>query len=171
MNDTEILHDVITTPIGDIAFYVHGTGLCVLDFKDNVQRIDKILRKQFGKYRLTKSSNPFGISDKLKAYFEGDLEALKDIPLNMHGTDFQKTVWAALIDIPAGKTESYADLADRIQNPKAVRAVGMANGLNPVSIIVPCHRVIGKNGTLTGYAGGTDRKAWLLRHEKADFIQ
>ena len=90
-----------------------------------------------------------------------------DLPLSMRGTEFQQAVWAVLRTIPAGRTETYGEVARRIGRPAAVRAVGAAIGRNPVSIVVPCHRVVGAAGSLTGYAGGTDRKAWLLRHEQS----
>lgn len=102
---------------------------------------------------------------QLEAYFNGEIQDF-DVPLNMIGTDFQCQVWQALNQVPYGETCSYADIANRIGNPKAVRAVGAANGKNPIPIIVPCHRVIGSSGKLTGYAGGLDLKVWLLEHEK-----
>lgn len=104
--------------------------------------------------------------EQLKAYFEGRLVNF-DLPLAGTGTSFQKTVWTALQTIPYGQTETYGQLAERIGNHKASRAVGLANGRNPIGIIVPCHRVIGANGSLTGYAGGIERKQWLLAHERA----
>lgn len=103
-------------------------------------------------------------SDQLTDYFSGTRRAF-DLPLDLRGTPFQMDVWHALITIPFGETRSYADIAEAIHRPKAVRAVGTANGANPLPIIVPCHRVIGKNGTLTGYRGGTDIKAALLQLE------
>lgn len=108
---------------------------------------------------------PFAAAQaQLDAYFAGTLEAF-DLPLNASGTAFQQCVWQALLDIPFGHTQSYGELAKRIDNPKASRAVGLANGRNPISIIIPCHRVIGANGSLTGYGGGIERKRWLLDHE------
>jgi methylated-DNA-[protein]-cysteine S-methyltransferase len=101
----------------------------------------------------------------LTRYFAGETAAIDGVAVEMNGTPFQKTVWAALRRIPCGTTISYADLARRIGEPSAVRAVGTANGANPVALIVPCHRVIGSNGSLTGYGGGLDRKQWLLTHE------
>ena len=103
--------------------------------------------------------------EQLHAYFSGDLHQFS-LPLSPEGTDFRKTVWNALQEIPYGKTASYGDIAQNIDNKKAVRAVGGANHNNPVSIIIPCHRVIGSNGKLTGYAGGLERKEWLLNHEE-----
>jgi methylated-DNA-[protein]-cysteine S-methyltransferase len=103
---------------------------------------------------------------QLEAYFAGELKDF-DLPTEMHGTDFQRRVWASLCEIPYGETISYGELARWVGNPKASRAVGLANGRNPVAIIVPCHRVIGADGSLTGYGGGLDRKVWLLEHESA----
>ncbi len=100
-------------------------------------------------------------------YFNGDWRAFDDLELEPGGTEFQREVWRELRRIPPGQAISYADLAQSIRRPAAVRAVGRANALNPIAIIVPCHRVIGKDGTLTGYAGGLKRKEWLLRHEGA----
>ncbi|WP_416666490.1 methylated-DNA--[protein]-cysteine S-methyltransferase [Egbenema bharatensis] len=102
---------------------------------------------------------------QLSAYFAGTLTEF-DLPLQLQGTPFQQRVWAALQTIPYGSTLSYGELAQKIGQPKASRAVGLANGRNPVSIIVPCHRVIGANGKLTGYGGGVERKQWLLNHER-----
>jgi len=109
--------------------------------------------------------------DAFQAYFDGDLGALDKLPIAQAGSPFFLKVWRALREIPAGETRSYQEIATAIGNPKGVRAVGMANGRNPLSIIVPCHRVIGKNGKLVGYAGGLDRKKWLLEHEGIAFKQ
>jgi methylated-DNA-[protein]-cysteine S-methyltransferase len=102
---------------------------------------------------------------QLSEYFAGERRDFA-LPLHFDGTPFQRQVWKALTEIPYGETWSYADLARRIGNPKACRAVGLANGSNPISIIVPCHRVIGADGSLTGYGGGIERKRWLLAHER-----
>jgi methylated-DNA-[protein]-cysteine S-methyltransferase len=107
-----------------------------------------------------------GVVEQLDAYFAGGREAF-DVPLDLVGTEFQRSVWAGLLEIPYGETMSYGELARRVGRPGASRAVGLANGRNPVAIIVPCHRVIGANGTMTGYGGGLDRKVWLLEHERA----
>src|SRR3989442_4963642 len=103
-------------------------------------------------------------SEQLDTYFAGDLTAF-DLPLAPRGTPFQRRVWAALVEIPFGETVSYGSLATRLGRPGAARAVGLANGSNPISIIIPCHRVIGSDGRLTGYGGGIDRQAWLLHHQ------
>ena len=101
---------------------------------------------------------------QLNDYFTGKRTTF-DVTLATHGTAFQQAVWQALTEVPFGQTQSYSDIAHALNNPKAVRAVGAANGKNPISIIVPCHRIIGANGKLTGYAGGLERKQWLLEHE------
>ena len=108
---------------------------------------------------------PFdAVREQLDAYFAGELEAF-DLDLDPRGTPFQQRVWAELTRIPFGETISYSELAHRLGDPKLVRAVGLANGRNPISIVIPCHRVIGANGSLVGYGGGLDRKRWLLQHE------
>jgi methylated-DNA-[protein]-cysteine S-methyltransferase len=101
----------------------------------------------------------------MRRYFKGEIGVLKDLPVATAGTPFQTTVWKALRRIKSGTTISYAELARRIDKPRAVRAAGLANGQNPISIVVPCHRVIGSDGSLTGYGGGLSRKQWLLAHE------
>lgn len=111
--------------------------------------------------------NPFGLTDAMAAYFAGELKAIDSLPVAADGTEFQKAVWSELRNIQHGVTISYGELARRIGRPAAVRAVGLANGANPIGIVVPCHRVIGANGTLTGYGGGLERKRWLLAHEGA----
>ncbi|MWL74189.1 methylated-DNA--[protein]-cysteine S-methyltransferase, partial [Escherichia coli] len=116
-------------------------------------------------YERIGASNPGGLSDKLTAWFEGELSIIDDLPTATAGTPFQREVWKALRQIPCGQVMHYGQLAALLGRPGAARAVGAANGSNPVSIVVPCHRVIGRNGTLTGYAGGVQRKEWLLRHE------
>jgi methylated-DNA-[protein]-cysteine S-methyltransferase len=113
----------------------------------------------------TKDKAPFGeVMRQLRAYFEGKLKEF-DLPLTLEGTEFQRRVWTSLLTIPYGETISYAGLAERIGNPKAVRAVGLANGSNPIPIIIPCHRVIGSNGSLTGFGGGLATKKALLALE------
>lgn len=103
----------------------------------------------------------------LQRYFGGDLKAIEGLPVCTGGTEFQSRVWQELLKIPVGSVISYGELAERIGNPKAVRAVGLANGANPISIVIPCHRVIGSDRSLTGYGGGLPRKKWLLEHEGA----
>ena len=117
--------------------------------------------------QLVAGRAPEPVRGAVEAYFDGDAQALDGLAVKTGGTAFQRSVWAALRDIPAGETRSYGQLAAAIGSPRAVRAAGLANGQNPIAVIVPCHRVIGANGTLTGYAGGLERKKWLLAHEAA----
>jgi methylated-DNA-[protein]-cysteine S-methyltransferase len=140
-----------------------------LDFLDFESRMRRLLRLQYGvdgrDFILEGRTAPPAIACALRDYFAGDLEATDAIPVATNGTAFQRDVWAALRTIRAGTTLSYAALARQLGRPKSVRAVGLANGANPVAIVVPCHRVIGADGNLTGYGGGIDRKRWLLAHE------
>jgi len=159
--------DSVPSPVGKVSLMAHNDRLVVLDFEDNDGRINNILKKRFGDFRLKPTSNPCGFSDAVARYFDGDLAALDSLPADPGGTEFQATVWEALTQIPCGRTESYGELATRIGRPSASRAVGAANGRNPVALVLPCHRVVGSNGTLTGYAGGIERKQWLLQHEGA----
>ncbi|MDV7341167.1 methylated-DNA--[protein]-cysteine S-methyltransferase [Terasakiella sp. A23] len=137
-----------------------------LDFPDQGDRQNRMIEKRFKDIVLEKGQSDH-IKSHLLAYMNGDFAALDKIPCDLGGTEFQNRVWQALKEIPVGKTYSYLELAEKIGNKKAVRAVARANALNPVSLIYPCHRVIGSDGSLTGYAGGLDRKDWLLRHEGA----
>ena len=136
-----------------------------LDFADFEARMMRLLGRHSPGFSLTDGRAPETVRRAVEAYFAGDVRALDGVAVKTGGTDFQRSVWAALRAIPAGETRSYGQLAAAIGSPKAVRAAGLANGQNPVAVIVPCHRVIGANGTLTGYAGGLERKRWLLRHE------
>ena len=111
------------------------------------------------------ADDPAGAVSVLSRYFAGDLTSLDQVDVELHGTPFQERVWTALRTVAAGMTTSYAELAGRVGAPSAVRAVGAANGANPVAIVLPCHRIIGSNGSLTGYGGGLERKRWLLNHE------
>jgi methylated-DNA-[protein]-cysteine S-methyltransferase len=122
---------------------------------------------RFGTTDHQLADDPFGLSSRVRAYFAGDLTTIEGIETDGGGTDFQRRVWAELKRIPCGVTISYGELARRLGDKNAMRAVGLANGRNPIAIVVPCHRVIGADGSLTGYGGGIDRKKWLLAHEKA----
>ncbi len=155
------------TPIGDMLLVADEAGvLRVLDWHDYEPRMHALLRRQYGAApTLVPGRVPAAIRDELDAYYAGDLAALDRIPVAAGGTGFQREVWAALRGIPAGTTTTYSNLARRIGRAAAVRAVGAANGANPIGVVVPCHRVIGTSGALTGYGGGMDRKRWLLRHE------
>lgn len=168
---SETLHliiDRIETPIGEMAIVADDEGnLRAVDWTDHDDRMLRLLRRQYGEngFRLEPGKNPHGFTDAIHRYFAGDLAALEGLPVKMTGTPFQLAVWNALRTIPCGTTMTYGELARQIGKPTAVRAVGLANGSNPVGVIVPCHRVIGANGSLTGYGGGIDRKKWLLEHE------
>jgi methylated-DNA-[protein]-cysteine S-methyltransferase len=155
----------LETPIGPLFLAAHGDRVCLLYFgaKEKAARAD--LDRWYPGAKIEPHPDPAGAAAKLHRYFEGDLSAVDDVEVEMNGTPFQREVWAALRRVKAGETTSYAEIARRIGRAAAVRAVGAANGANPVSIIVPCHRIVGTNGTLTGYGGGLDRKEWLLRHE------
>ena len=137
-----------------------------IDFDEYEQRMHQLLRLQYGDHTRSDGRAPATVTRALAAYFDGDLDVLTNVPVRTGGTPFQRDVWAALRAIPAGATTSYGQLAASLGRPKASRAVGMANGSNPISIVVPCHRVIGADGSLTGYGGGLPRKQWLLRHER-----
>ena len=139
--------------------------LRALEFGDYESRMDRLLRAHYVNYSLEERKVPAVLIEKLRAYFEGELEAIDEIETATGGTEFQKEVWRALREIPAGSTISYGQLAENVKRPGASRAVGAANGANPIPIVVPCHRVIGANGTLTGYGGGLPHKKWLLDHE------
>lgn len=162
--------DHLETPVGPMTRVTDLQGrLRVLEFSDHDERMRRLMHRYYGPCDLTPGAAPAAVRVALDAYLEGDLTAIDNLETAATGTAFQRRVWAALREIPAGTTESYGALAARIGEPKAMRAVGLANGSNPIAIVVPCHRVIGANGTLTGYGGGVERKQWLLRHEGAAF--
>ncbi len=157
------------TPVGELLVATDDDGaLRGIDWTDHEARMCELLRLQYPKNRVRLTRYPGTASDvrrSLEAYLAGDLESLATLATRTGGTSFQREVWAALRAIPAGETRTYGELAVQLNRPAAVRAVGMANGANPISIVVPCHRVIGANGSLTGYGGGLPRKRWLLEHE------
>jgi len=160
--------DRVATPVGEVLLVTDGEGAVrALDFADYEARMMRLLARHAPRAVLTAGRGPETVRRAVEAWFAGDLTALDGLTVKTGGTAFQRTVWAALRVIPAGETRSYGQLAAAIGSPRAVRAAGLANGQNPVAVIVPCHRVIGANGTLTGYAGGLERKRWLLRHEGA----
>ncbi|NIY77142.1 methylated-DNA--[protein]-cysteine S-methyltransferase [Thalassospira sp. HF15] len=168
MMSTQINVVRYASPLGKLSLASIDGKLVHLDFEDNDDRLKTIQSRRFKNLEWIEGGTaPADVISWLDGYFAGNVGALPMHAINMIGTDFQKSVWDALTKIPSGQSLSYAGLADQLGNPKAVRAVARANALNPVSIIVPCHRVIGSNGTLTGYAGGLDRKKWLLDHEAA----
>ncbi|WEK38537.1 MAG: methylated-DNA--[protein]-cysteine S-methyltransferase [Candidatus Brevundimonas colombiensis] len=160
--------DRIASPVGEVLVVTDAdSAVRALDFHDYEPRLRRLLNRHYGAVALSEGRAPQLVRDAVAAWFGGDLTAFDGLEVRTGGTVFQRAVWRALRDIPPGETRTYGQLAAAIGAPKAVRAVGLANGANPVGVIVPCHRVIGANGTLTGYAGGLERKRWLLAHEAA----
>ena len=159
----------IGTPFGDMVAIASDHGLCLLEFttRENLASETREIEERFG-CRITPGDHPIfqTLETQLAAYFRSE-SAVFTIPLVLPGTPFQQSVWRALLEIPSGETRSYAQQAASMGRPDAVRAVARANGQNRIAILVPCHRVIGSGGDLTGYAGGIDRKRWLLEHERA----
>jgi O-6-methylguanine DNA methyltransferase len=137
-----------------------------LEFADHEERLHRHFRAHYGECELDAGAAPESIKTALDAYFAGELTAVDAIQVATGGTEFQRRVWQELRKIPAGTTKSYGQIAASLGCPSASRAVGAANGSNPIAIVVPCHRVIGANGALTGYGGGLARKQWLLEHER-----
>jgi methylated-DNA-[protein]-cysteine S-methyltransferase len=169
----QLLTDRIHTPIGELLLVADRDGnLRAVGWTEHEPRMRQLLARHYGEtgIRLEPARNPKGLTDALSAYFAGELAAIDTLPVETSGTSFQREVWCALREIPCGTTISYAQLAERIGRPTAVRAVGLANGSNPVGVVVPCHRVIGSDGSLTGYGGGIERKRWLLAHESTSVI-
>ena len=163
---TTLARDQLKTPIGTALLVTDADGvLCALDWEDYEARMTELLRRQHGAVALKDGRAPQAIRAALSAYFDGDLASLGTIKWRVAGTPFQQKVWTALPGIKAGTTMSYGALAARLKMPKAVRAVGHANGANPISVVVPCHRLIGADGSLVKYGGGLSRKRWLLAHE------
>jgi methylated-DNA-[protein]-cysteine S-methyltransferase len=167
MTDTTTIETTtIDTPIGRVAVAVRGDRLVGLAFDDEDWMSNWLATHRPDDEVVAVDDLP--VTERLRAYFAGDIDALDGIPVDTAGTPFQERVWAELRNIPVGETISYRELAERVGSPHAYRAVGAANGQNPVSLVNPCHRVIAADGTLGGYGGGLDRKAWLLQHEGAE---
>ncbi|CAN5232701.1 methylated-DNA--[protein]-cysteine S-methyltransferase [soil metagenome] len=162
--------DRIETPVGEMLLITDADGAVrALDFADYEARTMRLMARHApGAVIRVGRASPEARS-AVMAYFAGDIRALDGVSVRTGGTAFQREIWAALRTIPSGETRSYGQLAASVGRPRAVRAAGLANGQNPIAVIVPCHRVIGANGTLTGYAGGVERKRWLLIHERAVF--
>ena len=169
---TTTLHRAIMpSPVGELTLFAHGPALAGIAFDGRLERLRPQLVARFGRdFTVVDAPDPAGAVTRLCAYFDGELGALDDIAVDTGGTPFQARVWAALRRIPVGATSTYRELARAVGSPEAVRAVGAANGANPVSLVVPCHRVIASDGTLCGYGGGLPRKQWLLQHERALLI-
>jgi methylated-DNA-[protein]-cysteine S-methyltransferase len=162
-----LLTDRIETPIGAMVLVARDGVLLLLEFADATDRVAREMRARFAEVELQAASNPFGLSDVVRDYFSGDIHAIANLITDGGGTEFEQQVWAELRKIPGGTTRSYGDIARKLGDVGLSRAVGTANGRNPIAIVVPCHRVIGADGTMTGYGGGLARKEWLLRHEGA----
>ena len=160
--------DRLPTPIGVALLVTDADGvLCALDWEDHEARMRQLLRQQHGPVSLKDGPAPREMRQALKAYFKGDLDRLVGIKWRVAGTPFQRKVWSALPRIKVGTTMSYGALAAKLGSPSAMRAVGHANGSNPISVVIPCHRLIGADGSLVKYGGGLKRKQWLLAHEGA----
>jgi methylated-DNA-[protein]-cysteine S-methyltransferase len=173
----QLFRAIISTPIGDMLALASDEGLCGLEFttvdgpnrgQERLTRLNARLARWFPPHEIVDVETPAIARTRawLAAYFSGTAAEIGDLPLDMRGAPFEKRVWTALTAIPPGQTTSYGAIARALESAGASRAVGAANGANPVAIIVPCHRVIGASGSLTGYGGGLDRKSWLIDHER-----
>jgi methylated-DNA-[protein]-cysteine S-methyltransferase len=163
--------DTLPSPVGRMLVVSDSLNrLRGLGWEDHEERLRRDLARIYRRApALRREAAPAATRRALRRYFAGRLQAIDEIPVDTGGTPFQSSVWRALRTIPAGTTLSYGRMAHRLKCPLAVRAVGFANGSNPVSIVIPCHRLIGANGSLTGYGGGLERKRWLLEHEGVRF--
>lgn len=159
----KICYQIVSSPIGDLYIAADTMNLRTVVFKNEWEAI----KVKLGEVHNESNSLIQKTQTQLREYFAKERTEF-DLPVTFSGTPFQKQTWQALLTIPYGETRSYSYQAELIGNPKAVRAVGRTNGLNPMAIIVPCHRVIGKSGKLTGYAGGLDKKEFLLKLESRD---
>lgn len=168
MTHFDFLLERVATPLGQMLIVIdEQQRLRALDWQDHEDDMHTLFKRQYrnNSINLHESSQTSAATRAMLEYFDGNIAIIDQIPYATGGTDFQRAVWQALREIPHGQTISYSTLAQRIGKPAAVRAVGMANGANPISIVIPCHRVIGANQSLTGYGGGLPRKQWLLAHE------
>lgn len=172
-----LFRTTLPTPLGDMLALSSDEGLCALEFttvrgrasgEERLSRLTARLARWFPPHQLVDRETPIIARTRgwLEAYFDGTAAAIGGLPLDMRGAPFERRVWNALQAIPPGQTTSYGAIAKALDAPGASRAVGAANGANPIAIIVPCHRVIGSSGSLTGYGGGLDRKTWLIDHER-----
>jgi methylated-DNA-[protein]-cysteine S-methyltransferase len=173
----KLFRTLLPTPLGEMLALASDQGLCALEFttvrgvargEAQLTRLDARLQRWFPAHEILEAETPVIARTRgwLAAYFDGTAADIGDLPFDMRGAPFERRVWTALRTIPPGQTTSYGAIAQALGSPGASRAVGAANGANPVAIIVPCHRVIGSSGSLTGYGGGLDRKTWLIDHER-----
>ncbi|MEJ1969230.1 MAG: methylated-DNA--[protein]-cysteine S-methyltransferase [Rhizomicrobium sp.] len=161
-----LFRDRVATPIGELLLVADGQArLRLLEFSDQPERWRWQFERRFAGALFEDACDPFGLSAVLARYFDGDIAALDAVMAEGEGTEFQRTCWSALRRIPAGMTTTYGAMARMLGRPAAMRAVGLANAANPIAVVVPCHRLIGSGGSLTGYGGGLARKRWLLDHE------
>jgi O-6-methylguanine DNA methyltransferase len=167
-----LFRSAIETPIGPMVALTSAVGLCALEFgvRNRLPRLDARLARWFGAPEIVDGDDERAVIARTRAwltdYFAGTSADASTLPLDQRGAGFERRVWAALLTIPPGATTSYGEMARALGSPGASRAVGLANGANPIAIVVPCHRVIGANGMLTGYGGGLERKRWLIDHER-----
>ena len=155
----------VKTPIGAALITHDGKRLCNLEFEDREERRQQELAHHFPNAAIERAMERSKFADALARYFKGEVAAIDKTPVAPMGTEFQQRAWAALRRIPVGETRGYGEQAAALGKPNAARAVGRANGLNPISIVVPCHRLIGADGSLVHYGGGLERKRWLIDHE------
>jgi methylated-DNA-[protein]-cysteine S-methyltransferase len=155
----------VETPIDALTLWVHQDRLVGIAFAGSEERVALDLEKRLGGFSSREAHDPAGARTALEAYFTGELSALAALAVETGGSEFQRRVWRALREIPPGSTRAYSELAAAIGSPTAMRAVGAANGRNPVPVVVPCHRVLARDGSLWGFGGGLERKRWLLEHE------
>lgn len=161
-----LIREELATPIGTAILIADGAGtLRAFDWTDYEPKLSRWLARRYPRAEVKAGKVAAPLRQAFERYFAGDPAALEGLRWRAVGTEFQQTVWQALCAIPVGETITYSQLAARVGRPTAVRAVGLANGANPLALVAPCHRVIGANGSLTGYGGGLHRKLWLLRHE------
>ena len=159
--------DHVASPLGMVTIVVADDAVCGLAFSVARSRMLARTLCRFPGLMLRRCRDPNQYSTRVRAYFSGEFDALDDIAVDCGGTTFEERVWASVRAVPAGTTRTYRDVAELIRHPQAIRAVGRANARNPVCLVIPCHRMIGSDGQLRGYAGGIWRKRWLLEHERA----
>ena len=159
--------DEVDSPLGVLTLVATPDALCALDFQECRDRLLSPLLARYWHASLVEAADPNGYSGQVRAYLDGDVRAIDDIPVDPGGTPFQQLVWSALRRIPPGHTASYGALAAQLGRPGAARAVGAANARNPICLVIPCHRLVSSTGTLIGYSGGLHRKRWFLAHEGA----
>ena len=167
MTRTTIEVAEVASPIGDVEIAFRAGRMCALAFAHGEVRLEHVIARRFGNTDCRPAARTPAAASKLRRYFEGDLRALQTIPVDLDGTPFQLEVWTALRAISPGQAASYQEVARAIGRPNAVRAVGTATGINPIGLVIPCHRVIRADGALGGYGGGIERKRWLLQHEQS----